>query len=505
MSNTDRFSKFAQTDGIRANLKQKSIRGAVFMAGGNSAELVIRVLAIAVLARLLLPEEFGLIAMVTALTSILDGFRDFGLSAATVQRPDISHQQVSNLFWVNVSVGILLALLFSSAAPLIAAFYHDQRLVGVSIALAFVFIWNGFAVQHEALMTRQLRQGELALIRLIATVISVLIAIVLAVAGWGFWALVAREISRSVLVTSGAWLRCPWIPGRPSRNVGTRGLVRFGGEVSVTHLLASLIGNVDRLLIGRYFGASLVGMYRQAQQLVLVPVDQLQGPIIGVAQPALSALQRDPERYRRYYERIVFLVTLATFPLGVFIAVCSEDVTLLLLGPDWIDATIFVQIFGIATAVRPAIGSSAVVLITCGLSTRFLALAIIHSLVLVVMLIVGLNWGATGVASALVATTFMLAIPKLYYSFLGTPATLRGFFLACWVPATAGVAMGIVLIALDRLEIASGTFASLLLSAAVGAATYMAAIALHPGSRAILRALFVDIGSSLRAKLQTSS
>jgi PST family polysaccharide transporter len=184
MSKTDRFSKFSQTDGIRANLKQKSIRGAVFMAGGNSAELLIRVLAIAILARLLLPEEFGLIAMVTALTSILDGFRDFGLSAATVQRPDINHQQVSNLFWVNVSVGILLALALSSAAPLIAAFYHDQRLVGVSIALAFVFIWNGFAVQHEALMTRQLRQGELVLIRLIATVISLLIAIVLAVAGW---------------------------------------------------------------------------------------------------------------------------------------------------------------------------------------------------------------------------------------------------------------------------------------------------------------------------------
>src|SRR5690606_25086657 len=111
----------------------------------------------------------------------------------------------------------------------------------------------------------------------------------------------------------------------------------------------------DRLLIGRFFGATPVGMYRQAQQLVLAPIEQLNVPIIGVAQPALSALQHDAPRYRRFYEKIVFLVTLGTLPLGLFVAVYAEDITLLALGRNWIDAAVFVRIFGIAAAIRPAI------------------------------------------------------------------------------------------------------------------------------------------------------
>jgi PST family polysaccharide transporter len=260
MKETDSFARFSRTDDVRANLKQKSIRGAVFMASGNAADVFVRLGSIAILARLLMPEDFGLIAMVLALTSILDGFRDFGLSAATVQRPNISHRQVSNLFWMNVAVGVVLASIVALAAPLIATFYQESRLVGISVALSLVFVWNGLAVQHEALLVRQLRQGELTLIRLAAGVVSVAIAVGLALNDWGYWALVWREILRSAFITSGVWLRCLWVPGLPRRKVGTRVLVRFGSEISLTHVLASLIMHVDKLLIGRLFGAAPVGI-----------------------------------------------------------------------------------------------------------------------------------------------------------------------------------------------------------------------------------------------------
>ena len=126
------------------------------MASGNAADILIRFGSIAILARLLLPEDFGLVFMVMALTSILDGFSYFGFSAATVQRPDISHKQVTNLFWVNVAVGAVIALIVASAAPLIAAYYQENRLVDIAVALSLVFVWNGLAVQHQALLIRQL-------------------------------------------------------------------------------------------------------------------------------------------------------------------------------------------------------------------------------------------------------------------------------------------------------------------------------------------------------------
>ncbi len=505
MSNPDRFARFGRTDSVRADVKQKSIRSAVFVASGNVGETLVRFLSIAVLARLLLPEDFGLVAIVMALTSILDSFRDFGLSTATIQRPEITHHQVSNLFWANTLVGMTLALMLTAAAPFIAAFYQDERLVGISIALAFMFVWNGLSVQHEALMVRQLRQGELVVVRLVATIISVALAVLLALGDWGYWALVWREITRIACISVGVWLCCLWLPGLPRRNVGTRSLFRFGGELSAANLLSGLIAQVDKLLIGRFFGAGVVGIYRQAQQLVLVPVDQLNYPIMSVAQPALSALQLDSGRYRKFYEKTVFLVTMGTVPLGLFVAVCAKEITLLMLGPAWIDATVFVRIFGIAAAIRPAVATSAAVLVTFGMSRRFLIITIVHSLALTALMSLGLMWGATGVAIAQVGTTLLLAYPKLYFSFLGTPATIRGFLAAGRTPAISGLAMAIGLVVVRQFVVVEGPLGSLLLSACVAGAVYCAAMWLQPVSRAAFQALVGDVRAALKSRVRTAT
>ena len=500
MSEPNSFDRFSRTDEVRANLKQKSIRGALFMASGNAAEILVRFGSIAILARLLLPEDFGLLAMVMAITSVLHGLRDFGLSAATIQRLDISQQQVTNLFWVNVAVGAFLASIIASAAPLIASFYHDSRLVGISVALSLVFVWNGLAVQHEALLIRQLRQGELALIRLAASLISVIIAIALALNGWGYWSLVMREISRSAIIAIGVWLRCFWLPGLPSRDVGTRSLIRFGGEITLARLVAGTIYHLDKVLIGRFFGAAPVGMYNQAQQLVIAPIDQLNQPIVGVAQPALSALQQDPARYRRYYEKIVFMVGSLTVPLGLFITVCAEDITLLVLGQNWIEATVFVRIFGVGAAILPALETSAIVLITCGRSTRYLALAIAYAVTLVLLLVAAIPWGPVGVAIAYVGTTLIILYPRLHFSFVDTPASVLGFFNALFVPFLSTVAMVVGLLAIRNIVPTDGIVESLALSVSVGGVVYFAAMWLQPLGRRQLKSLFADMHAALRAR-----
>jgi O-antigen/teichoic acid export membrane protein len=461
-------------------------------------EMLIRFASIVILARLLVPEDFGLVAMVAALTGILDSFRDLGLSAATVQRPEITHAQVSNLFWVNTGVGVVMMLAVATLSPLIADFYNDGRLVAISIALSLSFPLSGLGVQHEALMGRQLRQGEIATIRLLANLLSTGLAFALALSTMGYWALVWREVARSALITGGVWVRCRWVPGSPQRGAGTSAMIRFGGELSATGLLTGLISNVDKLLIGRFYGAAPLGMYRQAQQLLVAPIDQLNGPIMGIAQPALSALQADPPRYRRYYEKIVFLVAVLTLPMGLFVGVYADEVTLILLGPEWREAAVFVCIFGILAMMRPAIATSALVLVTCGLSTRFLLLAVAHGLVLMMFMLVGVHWSSEGVAWAHVCATAVMMLPKLYYSFLRTPATLGGFFGAVRAPFVAGLVMLGSLAALRQMWQSDDVALSALVGFVTGYTLYVFALWLQAGSRAEIKSLLADVRAALQ-------
>lgn len=493
MKRRSSFARLAETDSVRADLKQRSVRGALFVASGGAIDFLLRFISIAILARLLAPEDFGLIAMVTAVTAVVDGVKDLGLPTATMQRSDITDRQATNLFWVNAVSGGGFALLLCALAPAIASYYRESRLVGITMAMSTALVWSGLSVQHEALMSRQIKQGELAFIRVAANCLSIMVAVALALRGWGYWALVWREVVRSVVLAVGVWLRCPWLPGRPGRDAGTRGLLRFGRDLSLTYLLASLVANIDRLLIGRFYGPSPVGMYRQAQQLLLVPVEQLNTPIMGVAQPGLSALQREPDRYRRYYEKVTFLVTLATVPLGLFVTVYAREVTLLLLGPAWSGAVVFVRIFGVAAAIRPAVATSAIVLITRGESARYLWVAVIHSVVLTVFLLFGVRWGAEGIAVAHVATTVVLMVPKLYWSFARTPVTVGLFLGAVGAPVVAGAVMTLGLLALRNLMPLAGVVYPLIAGAGVGGTLYAAAWLAQPRGRRQFTALANDL------------
>lgn len=491
------FSKFSDTANLRADLKSRSIRGAATVASCGALEMVLRFLSIVVLSRLLLPEDFGLVAMVAAVTGLLDSFRDLGLSTATIQRPEITHRQVSSLFWVNVLLGTTMMLTVSALSPVIANFYGDSRLIPITLTLSLAFLLGGLGVQHEALMTRQLRQGELAVIRLLANAVSTAIAIGLALTAIGYWALVLREVSRSMLILSGVWLRCRWLPGAPRFDAEVRGMVRFGAELSATGVFIGMIANVDKILIGRVFGVSSAGIYRQAQQLLVAPIDQLNGPIMSVAEPALSALHDDPIRYRRYYEKIVFLVATATFPLGLYVALYSEEVTLLLLGRSWLGAAPFVCIFGILAMMRPAIATSAVVLITRGFSKRFLILAVLHGAVLMILLVAGASVSATGIAWAHVGATALMMLPKLYYSFLHTPATLGGFFRAVRAPIIAGAVMCLVLLAVRSVVHPNGVLPTIIIGAIGGYAAYGLSLWAQRTTRSEIRSLLVDVRSAL--------
>jgi len=500
MDHPDNSERFFSNTIVHQNLKQKSVRAALFMALGQGVDFLLRFISTIILARLLLPEYFGLLAMVAAVIGIAEVIRDLGLSTATVQRENISHLLVSNLFWINLTAGILFFLFFSAISILISKFYSDQRLTSITIVISTNFFWSGLNVQHQALLNRQLKQGQISLIQLSANIISLIVAILLAIGNYEYWALVWREVIRNVMVTGGVWLFCPWIPGLPRRNVGTKELIKFGKNLTLTNLLIGVISKIDGLLIGRFFGAATLGSYRQAYQLMFIPIEQINGPILSVAQPGLSRLQSDPERYRRYYQKILFLVSLTTVPLGIFVAVYAREIVLFLLGVKWIEAIPFLRIFGIATVIRPLANTYGIVLITCGKSTKYFIVAVVHCVVLIILMTIFIQWGAIGIAIAHITTSVILIIPKLYYSYAGTPVTVGQFFKTIKSPFTAGVVMMSILYLFHNFIQLHGVIQTLSIGGIIGMFVYSTVLFLFPEGIVNIISLYKDIITSLYQK-----
>lgn len=479
------------------DLKTKSLRGGMVTVVFQAVDAVVRIGSIAVLARALMPADFGLVAMVTAITAIAEQFKDIGLSTATVQKKSISHEEISKLFWVNVVTGAAIAALICAAAAPIADFFHDGRLVGITIVIASGFVWSGAAIQHQALLRRQMRYTAIGAIQVVSTVISTGAATVLALQGYGYWALVWREVLRNVFIAIGTWLVCPWIPDFPRRHIDINGLIKFGGDITAFNIIVFLSASVDQLLIGRAYGATQLGMYRQAYQLVFWPVMQLTVPLARVAESTLSCLQDTPERYRAAYHKLLTIVNFVMMPLVLFAAIYAEEIVLVVLGHKWVEAAPLFRILALATFIRPASDSTGLLLVTCGKTRRYLMLGIATGVILLLAFGIGILWGPLGVAYGSLAATYSLLGLRLYYAFDGTPVSAGAFCRSIGPPLVASVVMAAVLLVLRPLVSTGNPLAVLTLAASIAGATYLLAWLLIPGGRTTLGDVVRDLRTSL--------
>ncbi len=481
-----------------SNLKAKSLRGGVVTMGFQAIDAAVRIGSIAILARVLMPADFGLVSMVTALTAIAEQFKDIGLSTATVQRKSISHEQLSKLFWINVITGVAIAAFISAVSVPLAQFFRDTRLVYITIAIASGFVWSGAAIQHQALLRRQMKYTAIGAIQLGSTVLSTGIATVLAFKGCGYWALVWREVFRNVFIAIGTWLLCPWTPGFPQKRTDIDDLLKFGGHLTAFNMIVFLMASVDQVLIGKVYGATLLGIYRQAHQLVVWPVMQLTVPLSRIAEPTLSFLQDSPDRYRQAYQKLVTIMSLVMMPLLMFAAIYSREIVLLLLGDNWMDAAPILRILALGMFIRPASDSTGLLLVTCGKTRRYLNLGVASGLILLLAFSTGVFWGPLGVAyGVLVATCAMLGL-RLRYGLDGTPVNVRVFFRATKTPFVASAAMAALLLMMNSFLSTSNPLAVLAFATPVALGTYVLAWILMPGGKGTLSELAKDFGVSLR-------
>ncbi len=479
-----------RTDHLLGDLKGRSVRGGAVIVAERLSTLVLKIGSMVVLARLLAPAEFGLVAMVTAFTGIVGRFRTLGLPSATVQRAQINHQQVSTLLWLNVAAGLALMLLGMIAAPAIALFYGEPRLTPICMALSAQFALGGLTVQHQALLRRQMRFTALASINVSAITLGTAAAIALAWSGAGYWALVAMPLVTAGTEASLAWLLCDWRPGLPRRVEGVRSMIAFGSNVAGASILNRLCHSVDNILIGMVWGAGPLGLYSKAYNLLKLPRYQIHAPLTKIALPSLSRLQGDPPRFRKYYQTGITVIFALAMPITTFALADAESLVTVVLGEAWRDAVPIFQMLAPAAFFGTLNAALMWVFIPLGRSDRQMRLAGVRTLLTVAAYLAGLPWGPIGVAAAYSTSRGLLVLPELLYAFAGTPLKLRDLGQAAWRPAATSLASAAVLAIIGQHLPALGSpAAQLLLEMAVFTLMYAMAWMAVPGGPQTLRRL----------------
>jgi len=421
---TTKGGQYFRTDHLRIDLGGRAARGGVITIVSQGLKFAITIAATSVMARMLTPQDYGLVGMVAFFTVFVSMYKDLGLSAATIQRSEISSEQISTLFWINLLLSFGLALFTAAISPLVAWFYGEPQLTWITVVTAGGFMISGLAVQHEALLRRQMRYFALSLISLVSMAMGYVVGIFLAWQGFSYWALVASQLAVAATSTLLIFSFCRWVPGLPKRNTGVRSMIRFGGNLTGFTTINYFSRNLDNLLIGRFWGAQQLGLYTRAYQLMALPIDQINEPVSSVAVPALSRLTDSPESYRKAYLRMLEKIALLTMPGVVLMIVTSDWIIQIVLGSQWHGATRIFVLLGVTALFQPIANTTGWLLISQGRTNQMLQWGLISGPIIMGSIVFGLQWGAVGVAASYAFTRVFIVDPLLYW-FVGRSGPVR--------------------------------------------------------------------------------
>lgn len=458
---------------LKTNLKGRSVRGGATTLAAQGVRFFLHMTSTVVLARLLTPEDFGLIAMVSAVTGFLMMFSDMGLPLATVQKENIDHAQISTLFWINLAFSFGTALIIVGLAPVIAWFYHETRLIWITIALAGASVMGGLTAQHQALLTRKMHFGILAASQISNMVVGILAAIVSAWYGAGYWALVIKELAGILAGGVVVWVACRWHPSLPVRDSGIRSMLAFGRNMTGFNFLNYFARNADNVLIGRFWGSSQLGLYTKAYGLLMLPINQVTAPIAAVAIPALSRLQNDPEQYRRYYYRAISTIAYITMPTIAMLGALSSEIIRIVLGSQWTGSAAIFKVLAFAALVQPVVNPVGWVYVSLAQTNRQFLWALFAVPVTVASFFVGLRWGAFGVAvSYTICFYCVLTVPGLWWAFRHSPISIGGWLKAISCPLVISLSMYLVVTVVHRIVAVNSLIVTLLISTVSGLACF---------------------------------
>ena len=379
-------------------LADKAARGAGVTLAAQVIRFVLQFGSVVVLARLLTPEDFGLVAMVAAVVGIASVLRDFGLSSAAIQSKTLSDGERDNLFWLNSALGLAAGLCVAALTPLIVILYDEPKLVPVVLVLSCVFLISGVNTQYSVHLARNFRFLQLSSADIIGQTLGIAVAILVALNGGTYWAIVAQQVSvAAVTLVVNAW-NCGWLPGRPRRDVSVRRFLRFGLGLLGTQGISYITKNIDNVLIGAVWGPALLGLYSRAYQLLMMPLNQINAPMTRVVLPVLSKVQDDPVRYHRYVSRVQLVACYVTATVFAVAAVLADPLVRVIFGPQWLAMSPIFMVLAIGGVFRALSNISYWIYLSRGRTGAQLRLYLWTRPLMIGLIAAGLPWGPIGVA-----------------------------------------------------------------------------------------------------------
>jgi O-antigen/teichoic acid export membrane protein len=429
-------------------LRRKAVRGAGAAIAGSAGNFAVGIGSVVILARLLTPADFGIVTMVTTFSLLLRSFGLNGFTELIMQREELTDSLASNLFWINLGVGTILTLAFAGSGSLLALFYHNSAVVRVSQGMSLTIGIGCLGYIHTGLLQRAMNFRATAIINFAGQVLQFIISVVLAMAGWHYWALVWGSITQTAVVVAGVWLMCRWIPSRPGRASGTGSGLKFAINVYSHFAFSYLTRNTDNLLVGWRYGARALGFYKKAYDLFVLPETQLLAPLSAVVVSTLSRVNRDREQFQRYFLRTISVLALLGMGIGAEFALVGEDLFRFLLGPGWEEAGRIFALFGPGIGVMLLYNTHGWIHLSIGRPERWFRWGLMEFVCTASLFLLALRWGPSGIAFAWTISYFLLMFPGFWYAGKPIGLGIGPIFAVIWklFVASVGAGFGTVLI-----------------------------------------------------------
>lgn len=396
------------------NLRQNAVKGVVWSAITSWGRQAIAFIVFFLLARLLGPEAFGLVALASVFLAFVQVFVDQGFAEAIIQRHELDPEHLDTAFWTNLGIGLLITLLCIGTAGSAADLFREPQLAPVIRWLSLNFTIIAFSSVQDAILRRNLAFKSLAIRSLVGVVAGGVVGVVMALNGYGVWSLVGQQLSSGLVQATVLWWASQWRPRFKVSQSHFRELFSFGINVVGMNTLEFVNRRADDFLVGYFLGSEALGYYSVAYRLMMIGLDLLTNVINQVAIPTFSKLQLEPERLLRAFYSVIELTSLVSFPAFIGLAVLAPELIPTLLGAKWLPSIPVIQVLALIGVLHSVYYYNGSVIMAMGKPSWKLIINFIYSIANVIAFIIAVRWGIVAVAAAFVIRGYLLAPMELW-------------------------------------------------------------------------------------------
>jgi O-antigen/teichoic acid export membrane protein len=461
---------------LQVTLRHKAIAATLWSAVQNLGVRLIGLVVLLVLARLLAPEDFGLVALVAVVLALFQLLVEQGFEDAIVQRSELRKEHLDTAFWVSALLGLVSTCILASAASLVARLLNEPRLAAFILVVSPTLLITSLSRVQLGLLRRELAFRSLAYRQLIAAGIGGVIGIGMALEGFGAWSLIGRQLAETVVSFGVLWRVSHFRPGTDISWRHFKELFRYGSNLTLTQILGFLSVRADSLVVHHFLGPVALGYYSIGQRLFQFVMDVIQSPVNQVAFTLFSRLQQDSARVAQAFLQAVRFTSLIAFPIFTILAILNEEVVLVVLGPKWTEASTLVQVLALGGLLIGISYFNATVIKAMGKPSWVLFLVALNGVANIAGFLLAVRWGIAAVAAAFVIRAYAVYPLNFFLTQRLIPITLRGYLREIAPAFISSVAAAAATMA--AAEIVSGLSAiwRLVISASIGAAAYTAVL-----------------------------